>query len=685
MTKALWSSTIFLSAFLAFQVQPLIAKMILPDFGGAAGVWTTCLVFFQAALLLGYAYAYGLVRWIPSRFQSHVHAGVLALSVLALPLHTKDVLQGAEPSWRVLAALALGVGLPFLVLASTSPLLQAWYPRGAGAGVYRFYAVSNAGSLIALVTYPVLFEPYITVRHQAAVWSAGYVLAVGASAAAAFIREKSIAQSSAPEELTPPTRGTIAMWVALPACSTALLLAITHHLSQNLAAIPLLWIIPLSLYLLTFIIAFAGRGAYHRHFWMRLLAVALASLAYALDPRLGSPSLVILIPLYCAGLFVCCLVCHGELARLKPATQRLTSFYFAMSLGGTLGGILVALIAPRVFSGFIELPLALGTCAVLALVALRRDPESPFYKARWQAAWLVAVGVAVVINAGLLAVVYRQRVGSRVMVRNFYGVLRETEEAEKPAPSAATGNARRVRTLLNGPIQHGSQFLSEDRRRDPTTYYGRHSGVGLALRAAGETGPIRVGAIGLGVGTVAAYGRPGDFYTFYEINPLVIELARRDFSFLGDSAAEIQVIEGDARLKLESEPPQNFDVLIADAFSGDAIPVHLLTREAFALYSRHLQPQGVLALHISNTYLYLRPVVARATQDSGRMAVLVTTRANDAEGTFHSSWVLVSANREILSSDPLRAAAVPLPSFPEFRPWTDDFSNLLGILKWVPE
>lgn len=685
MTKTLWGSTIFLSAFLAFQVQPLVAKMILPDFGGAAGVWTTCLVFFQAALLLGYAYAHGLRKWVPPRFQSYAHLGLLALSLLALPIHPKASGHLADPSWRVLVALALSVGLPFFVLAATSPLLQAWYPEEAGGKVYRFYAVSNAGSLLAVLSYPVLFEPFISVRGQARVWSLTYLLALAGCAAVALARKASPGESADREFIPAPSWGTVAMWIALPACSTALLLAITHHLSQNLAAIPLLWIIPLSLYLLTFVVAFSGRRAYSRHFWMRLLAVALASIAYALDPRFGSPILAILIPLYCAGLFVCCMVCHGELARLKPGTRYLTSFYFAMSLGGTLGGVLVAVVAPRIFAGYFEFPLALGVCAVLALAALHRDPESPFYGARWQPAWLIVVGLAVAITASLFSVVYRQRAESRIMVRNFYGVLRETEEATKAARLPNAGTVERTRTLLNGPIQHGSQFLSQDRRRDPTTYYGRNSGVGLALRVAGETRPLRVGAIGLGVGTVAAFGRPGDRYTFYEINPLVIQLARRDFTYLRDSAAEIQVIEGDARLQLEGEPSQNFDVLVADAFSGDAIPVHLLTREAFGLYFRHLQPEGVLAVHISNTYLDLQPVVARAAQDLGRSAVLVTSRGVETEGTFRSSWVLISSGREVLGSTSIRSVAVPLKPFPDFRQWTDDYSSLLGILKWVPK
>jgi SAM-dependent methyltransferase len=373
------------------------------------------------------------------------------------------------------------------------------------------------------------------------------------------------------------------------------------------------------------------------------------------------------------------MVCHGELARLKPAPQHLTAFYLALSLGGTLGGMFVALAAPRLFSGYFELPLALAACAALALMVLYRDPQSPFYHARWNAPWLITVGLALAIVASLGAMVYRQRADSRLMVRNFYGVLRELEET--PAHPGRGPAPRRI--LLNGPIQHGLQFQDETFQRQPTSYYGPRSGAGLTLNTMGEGRALRVGAIGLGVGTVAAYGRERDQYFFYEINPLVITLARRDFSYLQDSRAEIRILAGDARLTLERQAPQDFDVLLADAFSGDAIPVHLLTREAFELYFRHLKPDGVLAVHVSNSYLRLEPVVARTAATLGKAAVKIYARGSDEEGTFGSTWVLVTTNQAFLGSPVIRAAAEPLAADPQLSLWTDDYSNLAGILKWA--
>ncbi len=680
MTKALWATTIFLSAFLVFQIQPLIARLLLPWFGGAAAVWTTCLVFFQVVLLLGYGYAHGLNKLIPSRFQPVVHLVLIGLSVLVSPIRLRADLPISDPSLCVLAALTLSVGLPYFVLSTTSPLLQAWYPRDSGEDVYRFYALSNAGSLLAVLSYPVLFEPLFKLRSQTALWSIAYVVACGGSAAATLRRGREPAKETVAPAASSPGRGTIALWIALPACSSALLLTITNHLSQNLAAIPLLWVIPLALYLLSFILAFSSRNFYPRYLYLRLLAVALAAIAYALDPRFGTLSLVVLIPLYCAALFICCMVCHGELARLKPAPQHLTAFYFVMSLGGALGGMFVALAAPHFFRGFYEFPSALAACAVLALIVLYRDPESPFYQARWNPAWLIVLALAAIIIGSFAAVAYRQRTESRVMVRNFYGALRELEKNNSSASRFQTG----TRALLNGSIQHGMQSLTDDLRREPTTYYGRRSGVGLALMVSGRSRPLRVGVIGLGIGTVAAYGRAGDQYIFYELNPQVIELARRDFTYLGDSAANIQVFEGDGRLTLERQSPQNFDVLIADAFSGDAIPVHLLTRQAFELYFRHLKPDGVLAVHISNNYLNLQPIVTGAASVLGKQAVRVRSEDSGWDGTLASTWILVSDNHEFLYTIAIREAGAPALPDPGFQPWTDDSASVFRILKWIP-
>jgi hypothetical protein len=691
-TPLLYALTIFASAFLLFQVQPLIAKVILPWFGGAAAVWTTCLLFFQVVLLLSYLYAHGLIRYFGARQQTRIHLTLLAASLLLLPILPSPAWKPpgpGEPALRVFLLLTVTVGAPYFLLASTSPLLQAWYARERNnADPYRFYALSNAGSLLALLTYPVLVEPAFSTHGQATGWSVAYAAACIAGAGVALLR-RPLGRIDTPQGVPAKIPWTVhALWLALPACGTVLLLAVTNHLSQNVAAVPLLWVVPLSLYLLSFVLCFEGRGWYRRNLFLRLLAVMLGAMAYTLQSALASLSLIVLIPLFCLGLFVACMVCHGELARLKPHPSQLTSFYLLVSLGGALGGVFVAVIAPRVFPGYFELHVALGACAILVLAALHRDPESPFYKARWQPAWLVVVGIAVLLNFGLLVSIRDQVAEARVMVRNFYGVLRQIdiEGPQVSASQAGTENPADAqlarRQLLNGTIEHGLEFLAPDRHDLPTAYYGPHSGAGLALSVAAERGPLRVGVIGLGVGTLATYGRPGDHYTFYEINPQVIELAQRDFYFLRDSAAQIKIVPGDARLSLEREAPQDFDVLAVDAFSGDAIPIHLLTLEAFELYLHHLKSGGVLAVHISNSYLNLRPVVARAAAWLRTPAVLIVNEDDRASGIHRSSWVLIAGQADFLAAPQIKSAARPLPSATHVRLWTDDYSNLFEILKW---
>lgn len=688
----LYALTILLSAFLLFQVQPLIAKLILPWFGGAAAVWITCLLFFQVALLLGYLYAHGLIRCFAAPWQTRIHLALLTVSLLSLPILPSAAWKPAaagEPVLGMLLLLTVTVGAPYCLLASTSPLLQAWYAREhGGTDAYRLYALSNAGSLLALLSYPVLVEPYISAHVQAAGWSVAYALACVAGAGVTLLRRPAFQAEPSPEAAVTTPWAARWFWLALPACGTALLLAVTDHLSQNVAAVPLLWVVPLSFYLLSFVLCFEGRRWYRRDLFLRLLAVALGGMAYALQPEFVNVSLILLIPLYCLGLFICCMVCHGELARLKPHPSQLTSFYLMISLGGALGGAFVALVAPHIFSGYFELHVALGACAVLVLAALHRDPQSPFYRGRWQPAWLVVVGIAILLNLSLIVGIRKQIADTRVMVRSFYGVLRENDFE---APLAAqlqeqTSNPEEApvtrRKLLNGTIQHGLEFMTPDLRRLPTAYYGPHSGAGLAIRIAAERGPLRVGVVGLGVGTLATYGKPGDHYTFYEINPQVIELAQRDFYFLRDSAAKVDIVLGDARLSLERQAPQGFDVLAVDAFSGDAIPVHLLTREAFELYFLHLKPDGVLAVHVSNNYLNLRPVVARAAAWLRKPTILIVNEDDKANGIYRSSWVLIAGNADFFEAPEIKSAAHPLPSATHVKLWTDDYSNLFAILKW---
>ena len=673
----LYALTILVSAFLLFQVQPIIARIILPWFGGSAAVWTTCLLFFQSILLLGYLYSHWLYKRLRPRAQVAAHAGLLAASLVVLPIWPSASWKPTlveDPTLRILLLLAVNVGLPYFLLSTTGPLLQAWYARRyQGAMPYRLYALSNAGSMFALISYPVLFEPWLGARHQAVGWSAAYCVFVGLCVITAWLGRNN---APARREPSPDTHGTarsIFFWIALPACASILLLAITNHLTQNVAAIPFLWILPLSIYLLSFILCFDSAGWYRRTIYPGLFAVAVGGMAYALSPEFQNNPIKVMIPFFAVGLFICCMVCHGELARLKPDPSRLTSFYVMIALGGALGGVFVALIAPRVFSGFYELPLGLAACAIVAAAVWRTDPESGL-GGSWQRPAVLGAAVLTLTVTGYLAFIIRQQAtGARVMVRNFYGGLKVMDEV-------ADDSDEPVRRLMHGTITHGEQFLKPEFQGRPTTYYGPNSGVGRAIRQDQEGGPVRVGVIGLGAGTLAAYGRAGDYFRFYEINPLVLLLARTEFTFLKICKARLDVALGDARLSLEREAPQNFDVLAVDAFSSDAIPVHLLTREAFVLYFRHLNPAGVLAVHVSNKHLNLTPVVKLIAASLRKDARLVDTE-DEPNDVFGSTWVLVGASKAFFEGTLMRSAAVPVPAPQHMRMWTDDYSNLFQILK----
>jgi len=688
--RILCAATIFVSAFLLFQVEPIIAKIILPWFGGVAAVWSVCLLFFQVVLLLGYLYAHWLTHRFPARIRWRIHCALIIASFLLLPILPRDSWKPSgpgSPAWHVLLLLAGTVGLPYFLLSSTSPLLQSWYSRTlGGARPYRLYALSNAGSLLGLVSYPFI-EPVLATARQATIWSVAYAAAGILCGVVVLAPGAELPAEHSGEVAPPPGWGSKWLWLALAACGSTLLLAVTNHISQNIASIPFLWIVPLALYLFSFVLCFAGRPWYHRGIFLRLLGLALGGMAYALAPSTGNLPLTVLLPLFCAGLFICCMVCHGELARLKPHAAWLTSFYSMTAAGGAFGALFVALFAPHVFSGYYELPIALGSCGVLMLAVLRRDPASVFYRAVWKPAWLLLVALVAVLLGSLYVSTQAQAANVHLMVRNFYGVLRVLDQGGTSAavldgmiPHLAADDPR-YRKLMNGAIDHGLQFLSPARRREPTSYYGRRSGVGLALQDAGRGGALHVGVVGLGVGTLAAYGRPGDRYTFYEINPLVIRVAREEFSFLADSKAAVGVVVGDARLSLERSSPEGFDMLAVDAFSGDSIPVHLLTRQAFTLYFRHLKPGGVLAVHISNRYLDLRPVVESAAADGNKALVVVRDEGNLSNGTYTSVWVLAGDEQAFGGWDAVLKAGT-LDTHPvRTTLWTDDYSSLMRILK----
>jgi len=666
----LYACAIFTSAFLLFQVEPLIAKIILPWFGGTAAVWTICMLFFQLTLLLGYLYAHWSTERLRPKTQGRLHAGLLLASLLLLP-----VIPGAgwkpagfgNPTLRILGLLTVTVGLPYFLLSTSGPLIQAWYVRRRGAAPYRLYALSNIGSLLALLSYPVLVEPYVATRAQAQAWSAAYVLFAALTVFTALRREggpdgapERERGQEAPER---PSRWTWAAWAALPACASALLLAVTNHLTQNVAAIPFLWVLPLCLYLLTFIICFDREKLYRRAWFLPLMAAALGGMAYALLD-VENVTIKPLIALFSAGLFCACMICHGELVRLKPHPRHLTSFYLMIALGGALGGLLVGVAAPCLLDGDYELPAMLAACAALAAVLAAR------WRPRAVSAPLAAVAAAAII-ATLGFGVRTAIQGDRVRVRNFYGSLKVLD----------TGSGRdAVRRLQHGAIDHGEQFLSPGRSREATTYYGPLTGVGLAIRHFDQPGR-RMGFIGLGAGTLAAYGRRGDAFRFYEINPLVERIARTEFLFLRESEAAVDCALGDARLTLEREAPRHYHLLAVDAFSGDSIPVHLLTLEAFQLYFRHLEPDGILAVHISNRYLDLEPVVEQAARALGKETLVVDTAEDEDADVFAATWVLLTGKAGLFRTGLFKGAGAGPEPARNVRIWTDDYSNLYKVLK----
>jgi hypothetical protein len=661
---SLYGATIFLSAFLLFLIQPIFAKLILPWFGGSSAVWTTCLVFFQTALLGGYLYAHLLTRRWSARKQPWVHCALLAIALLLLPVMPGERWKptgAGDPAWQILAMLTVVLGLPYFLLSATSPLLQKWLARD-GTQPYRLFALSNVGALLALAAYPLWIEPRIATRAQDLYWSGGFaVFAVFCGAAAWLSRPQSDVWLETETRAEPQSS---VPWLLLAAAGSIMLVSTTNHLTQNVAAVPFLWILPLGAYLLSFIICFESPRWYQRGLFLRLLAVALGSLAYALYDITVSVPITVAIPLFTLGLFIICMFCHGELSRRKPGTSQLTTFYLMIALGGAVGAILAGLVAPHVFTGIHEFPVSLLLVAVLALWVNWAEGITP------RLLWLT---VSVAMMVALIAEVHSYRKDALVMTRSFYGSLRVVQSIR---------GGGETRTLYHGIVQHGAQYLDPAKRDEPITYFGPDSGAGLVLRFCCD-GSKRVGIIGLGAGTLAAYGRPGDTFRFYEINPQVIELAKSHFTFLSDSKAAISISTGDARLSLEREAvPPYYDVFLADAFSGDAIPVHLLTTEAFDLYLRHLRPSGILAVHISNDYLNLAPVVAQLASAHGLIARSVHSPKDDAHLYSQADWIVMTRDAAFLGRPEIAGRAKIIEGRPGSRLWTDDYNNLLQVLKF---
>jgi hypothetical protein len=696
-----YAVTIFLSAFLLFEVQPMIGKIILPWFGGAAAVWSTCLLFFQAALLAGYLYAHCSTRYLKPRHQAFLHIGLMAVSLALLPIIPSPAwkpVQAGDPSMRILLLLTATIGLPYVLLSTTSPLLQAWYVAAKpGAVPYRLFALSNLGSLLALFTFPVLVEPLLATRTQAVTWSGVYAVFVVVCAVVAWTTLRSAAWKNEPGKIefrrtepVPVAEATLSnpaiaeppapnwllhvLWAALAACASALLLAITNHLSQNVAPIPFLWVVTLGVYLLSFIICFEREKLYYRPVFLPLLAIGLGAASWAIYYDEGNANLKWSIPIFVAMLFVYCMVCHGEMVRLKPDPRHLTNFYLMVSVGGAIGGLFVAVAAPHLFHSYAELPLAMIACPALVAIVLWIAPG--WSSARGVTIVRAAMIVFTVALAGYLG--YQKRLENQrylLSVRNYYGVLRvyDSPDADERTPA---------RKLIHGTINHGSQLLDAKARRTPTSYYGPKSGMGRAIRYFASKGAVRVGSIGLGAGVTLSYCRPGDFFRIYEINPLDYQVATSWFTFFNDCQGDHQVLMGDARLTMERQPPQNYDVIAVDAFTSDAIPVHLLTRECFAVYFRQLQPNGILAVHVSNRFLNLVPVVARNAKDFGKTAVTVDDDGEDEDYLSSSDWVLVSADSEVFNRNFFKGHGIETAQLrPDLRPWTDDYSNLFQILK----
>ncbi len=670
----LFACTIFTSAFLLFLVQPIVAKEILPWFGGSAAVWTTCLVFFQVALLAGYAYSDFTTRKLTPRAQAILHIALLLVSLAVLPIIPQASWKPAgneDPGLRILGLLLVTIGLPYFLLATTGPLVQAWFARTFPLGtVYRLFALSNLASMLALISYPFAFEPWVATAVQANAWSIGYaVFALLCTATALYSLRNATAPAGAAAQTTvaadAPAPGPLDLflWLALSAMGSWMLLAITNHITQNIASIPFLWLVPLTLYLLTFILCFESDGWYRRSWLLGPTGAILGLCAWGLQTSDVTLEIKTAVPLYLAGLFMLCMFFHGELAKMRPAPRHLTRFYLMISLGGALGGMFVGLVAPRIFPNYYELGLGFVVAAILAAVTLRKQPLF---------VWVLPIALAGVCGYFWNNQVDQLRDSARVMVRDFYGTLRTKDVALDEADGS-------VRRLIHGVILHGEQFLKPERRNSPTTYYGPDSGVAIAIKNTHQENQ-RVGVIGLGTGTLAVWGKPGDDYHFYDINPQVVEIAQSEFTYLKDSKAKTAISLGDARLSLEREAPHEFDVLVVDAFSSDSIPVHLITKEAMAVYLKHIKPDGAVVFHVTNRFLKLAPVIKKFADDLGLYTALII---DEADETVYSKtdWVIVTRDKALVDKDAVAKKTTAIDVIPGLRLWTDDFNNLYQILK----
>ncbi len=674
----------FLAGFLLFLAQPMLAKFILPWFGGSATTWTVCMLFFQLALLAGYAWARAATSAPALRAQAVLQLVVLCAAAVLLPITPSEALKPADadhPVARILSLLVVCVGAPYAVLATTSPVLQRWLhhlePRGLTS---RFFAVSNLGSFLGLLSYPFAFEPFVSSPVQTRLWSIGFCVYGVLFAVCAVATLRAPQMPGGRNVAAGANEDRVAGWIVWSSLGSVLLLATTNQIAQWSAVVPFLWVLPLGLYLLTFVAAFARQSLYRRGWFFAVFCV-LAAIALGAARPTTTGALLAQLALQCATMFTGCAICHAEMAKLQPPAPRLPVFYLWISIGGALGGAFATLAAPLIFSDYWEHQIVLTAVAALAAWRLARDDQSLAARA------LVLAGLGVFV-AGLAAfasdiAANRSLVVERV--RNFYGVVKVlAEEVDDPNEFALV--------MQQAGVDQGSQYQLAARRLEPACAYGPQSGVGLALaarRKGGEGGPptpLRIGVIGLGVGMIAGLGVAGDSIRFYEINPAVVDLARRRFSFLSSSVASTQVVHGDGRVLLEREAragqKQNFDILIVDAFRGASPPIHLMTREAFAIYLEHLAPDGVLAVNFEVEILEAAPL-HRGLAAAFGLGVnwLETPRGRNCEQPV--SWALYTSDQAFWASPAIAGAISSWRDGADTKLlWRDASGNLASLVNW---